>query len=250
MRQYFEPFPQPFLNPGSQKKAMSVFYLSRALDFPDPALAEPDGLLAVGGDLCVDRLLLAYSRGIFPWYSEGMPLLWWSPDPRPIIEPSRLHVPKRLERFLRHHPFQVTVNKDFAGVIRACAGMERGDHCGTWLVPEMIAAYEKMHRWGYAHSVEVWLDGVLSGGFYGVALGKIFYGESMFHTCSGAAKVGFVSFVRYLDRLGFTTVDCQQTTEHMVRFGAREIPRRAFMNRVGEGLRGVSLRTDLSGFSL
>ena len=229
---------------------MPVFYLSHDPLFPDPAQAEPDGLLAVGGDLCVDRLLIAYSQGIFPWYSQGMPILWWSPDPRPVIEPSHLHVPRRLERFLHKHPFQVTVNRNFYGVIRSCATMSRGDECGTWLVPEMMAAYENLHKQGYAHSVEVWEEGVLVGGFYGVALGRIFFGESMFHYRSEAAKVGFVYFVRYLDSLGFTMIDCQQTTSHMVRFGAREIPRTDFIQRIKLGIRGGALKTDLSGFSM
>jgi len=229
---------------------MPVFYLSDEPIFPDPAQAEPDGLLAVGGDLCVDRLLIAYAQGIFPWYSQGMPILWWSPDPRPVIEPSCLHVPRRLERFLRKHPFRITVNKNFYGVIRSCAGMTRGCESGTWLVPEMIEAYENLHWQGYAHSVEVWKDGVLVGGFYGVALGKVFFGESMFHFRSDAAKVGFVYFVRYLDSLGFTMIDCQQTTQHMVRFGAKEIPRAEFMHRITQGIHGCALQADLSGFSM
>jgi leucyl/phenylalanyl-tRNA--protein transferase len=229
---------------------MPVFYLSSDPLFPDPELAEPDGLLAVGGDLQVDRLLIAYSRGIFPWYSEGMPILWWSPDPRPVIYPDRLHVSRRLERFVKQHPFQVTVDRDFFGVIRECAGIDRGEAKGTWLVPEMIAAYEDMYRQGYAHSVEVWKDGQLAGGFYGVALGRVFFGESMFHRCSDAAKVGFVLFARYLAALGFRMIDCQQTTDHMLRFGAQEISRSRFLANLGENLRGCSLQTDLSGFQI
>ncbi len=216
---------------------MSVFFLTNDPVFPEPSLAEPDGLLAVGGDLQVDRLVIAYSQGIFPCYSEGTPILWWSPDPRPVIYPDRLHVPKRLARFLKHHPFQVTLNRDFYGVIRGCAGMNRGKSSETWLVPEMIAAYERMFQKGYAHSVEVWKDGELAGGFYGVALGKIFFGESMFHRYPEAAKVGFVLFVRYLASLGFTMVDCQQTTAHMVRFGAREISRQEFLAGLKEGMK-------------
>jgi leucyl/phenylalanyl-tRNA--protein transferase len=227
---------------------MPVFYLSSDPLFPDPELAEPDGLLAVGGDLQVDRLVIAYSRGIFPWYSEGMPILWWSPDPRPVIYPDQLHVSRRLARFVRQHSFQVTVDRDFFGVIQGCADMDRGETKGTWLVPEMIEAYENMYRQGYAHSVEVWKDGRLAGGFYGVALGRVFFGESMFHRCSEAAKVGFVLFVRYLETLGFRMIDCQQTTEHMLRFGAREIPRARFLSGLRKNLQGCSLQTDLTGF--
>jgi leucyl/phenylalanyl-tRNA--protein transferase len=222
---------------------MPVFYLSSDPLFSDPELAEPDGLLAVGGDLQLDRLVIAYSQGIFPWYSEGMPILWWSPDPRPVIYPDQLHVPRRLKRFLRKHPFRVTVDRDFYGVIEACATMNRGNTEGTWLLPEMIEAYENMHRHGYAHSVEVWKAGELVGGFYGVALGRVFFGESMFHRCSDAAKVGFVLFVRYLASLGFSMIDCQQTTAHMVRFGAREIPRWQFLAGIREGIRGCPLQT-------
>jgi len=222
---------------------MPVFYLSSDPLFPDPELAEPDGLLAVGGDLQLDRLVIAYSQGIFPWYSEGMPILWWSPDPRPVIYPDQLHVPRRLKRFLRKHPFRVTVDRDFYGVIQACATMNRGNTEGTWLLPEMIEAYENMHRHGYAHSVEVWKAGELVGGFYGVALGRVFFGESMFHRCSDAAKVGFVLFVRYLASLGFTMIDCQQTTSHMVRFGAQEIPRWQFLAGIRDGIRGCRLQT-------
>ncbi|PIE68661.1 MAG: leucyl/phenylalanyl-tRNA--protein transferase [Deltaproteobacteria bacterium] len=215
---------------------MPVCFLSDDVVFPDPEQAESDGLLAIGGDLHPDRLLTAYSQGIFPCYSQGMPILWWSPDPRPVIYPDRLHVPKRLLRFLRHHPFEVTLDQDFYGVIRGCATVTRGTSSEVWLLPEMIAAYERLYHNGYAHSVEIWKDGELVGGFYGVALGKVFFGESMFHRCSEAVKVGFVLFVRYLSSLGFTMLDCQQTSGHMLRFGAVEISRHAFLAGLREGM--------------
>ncbi|MGD9609772.1 MAG: leucyl/phenylalanyl-tRNA--protein transferase [Desulfovibrionaceae bacterium] len=211
---------------------MPVFYLSEEVVFPKPAWAEPGGLLAVGGDLRLERLLAAYRRGIFPWYDSDSPILWWSPDPRPIVLPGLVHVPRRLERTLRSGKFRVTLDTDFDGVIRGCAGVIRTCGDGTWIVPEMIEAYNRLHEAGHAHSVEAWLDGRLVGGAYGVAIGKAFFGESMFHRVTDASKVAFVTLARFLDAQGYHFIDCQQTTGHLCRFGAVEVRRNDFLRRL------------------
>jgi leucyl/phenylalanyl-tRNA--protein transferase len=211
---------------------MPVFYLNAEPVFPRPALAEPGGLLAVGGDLRLERLLAAYRRGIFPWYDAASPILWWSPDPRPILLPGRITVSRRLERTLRSGKFRVTLDTDFGGVIRGCAGVERAVGDGTWIVPEMIEAYEGLFAAGYAHSVEAWQDGRLVGGAYGVAIGRAFFGESMFHRVTDASKAAFVTLVRHLDAAGFHFIDCQQTTGHLRRFGAVEVRRNEFLRRL------------------
>jgi len=181
---------------------MPVFALIDAPIFPKPALAEPNGLLAVGGDLRLERLVAAYRNGIFPWYDAESPILWWSPDPRPVVLPGGLQVARRLERTIRSGKFKVTLDADFSGVIRGCAGVRREAGDGTWLVPEMIAAYERLHAAGYAHSAEAWLDGALVGGAYGVAIGRAFFGESMFHRVTDASKVAFVALARFLGEQG------------------------------------------------
>lgn len=200
--------------------------------FPRPSLAEPGGLLAVGGDLRPERLLAAYRRGIFPWYDEDSPILWWSPDPRPILFPGLVHVSRRLERTIRSGRFRVTLDTDFSGVIRGCAAATRAAGNGTWILPEMIEAYEALHAAGHAHSVEAWHDGELVGGAYGVAIGKAFFGESMFHTVTDASKAAFVTLCRYLERKEFHFIDCQQTTGHLARFGAQEVRRSDFLKRL------------------
>jgi leucyl/phenylalanyl-tRNA--protein transferase len=219
---------------------MPVFALIDEPVFPKPTLAEPGGLLAVGGDLSLERLLAAYRRGIFPWYDEHSPILWWSPDPRPVLFPWQVQVSRRLERTIRSGKFRVTLDTDFGGVIRGCAGVMRAAGDGTWIVPEMIAAYERLHAAGHAHSVEAWQDGELVGGAYGVAIGKAFFGESMFHRVTDASKVAFVTLARHLDAQGFHFIDCQQTTGHLCRFGAQEVTRNEFLRmlevaRDGEG---------------
>ena len=215
---------------------MTVFALPAQPIFPDPSLADVDGLLAVGGDLSPQRLLMAYGRGIFPWYSENAPILWWSPEPRLILEPSRVHVPKRLERILRQGVFRFTLDTAFERVIAGCAQTPRRGACGTWIVPEMLAAYCRLHELGFAHSIEVWSGGTLVGGLYGVALGGAFFGESMFYNEPDASKAGFVTLIRALDRAGFILFDCQQTTAHMVRFGGFEVPRDEFLSRLEQAL--------------
>ncbi len=211
---------------------MPVFVLSQEPVFPPPHYAEPSGLLAIGGDLGIPRLVRAYSRGIFPWYDDESPILWWAPDPRPILVPSELHISKRLRRTIKAGKFTVTLDTDFRGVITGCANAGRATGDGTWIVPDMIRAYCALFEHGYAHSVEARLDGELVGGAYGVALGKAFFGESMFHAVSNASKVAFVHLAALLDRLGFHFIDCQQATGHLMRFGAREIPRRDFLKRL------------------
>ncbi|MFO7818071.1 MAG: leucyl/phenylalanyl-tRNA--protein transferase [Thermodesulfobacteriota bacterium] len=216
---------------------MTVFYLGKDTEFPPPELAEPDGLLAVGGDLSSERLLSAYSRGIFPWYGEDTPLLWWCLSPRPLLIPSALHIPKSLRRVLNARKFNVTFDSSFAKVIRACADTPRPDSRGTWIMPEMIRAYVRLHNLGYAHSVEVWEGGDLVGGLYGISLGKAFFGESMFHRRADASKVAFVYLARALDIWGFHFLDCQQTTPHVLRFGAREVDLSAFIRKLKKALR-------------
>lgn len=200
------------------------------------ALREPDGLLAVGGDLSEDRLLLAYRSGIFPWYGPGQPILWWSPDPRLVLFPERLRVSRSLAKTLRRGAFSITLDRDFAAVIGACAGHRPGQ-TGTWITPEMKAAYLGMHAAGHAHSVECWHEGELAGGLYGVAIGRIFYGESMFARVTDASKVAFVGMVRQLSRWGFPLIDCQVHTRHLESLGAEMISRREFVRAIELGCR-------------
>jgi leucyl/phenylalanyl-tRNA--protein transferase len=216
---------------------MPVFRLPHDLPvFPDPDEAEPEGLLAVGGDLGLPRLLTAYANGIFPWFNHGDPILWWSPDPRCILEPERLHVPKSLRRVLNSQRFRITVDQAFAEVMRGCAEAERPTGRGTWILPDMVRAYTEMHRAGFAHSVEAWEGKELAGGIYGVSLGGVFFGESMFYRRPNASKVALVTLMRLLERWGFDFMDCQQTTRHALRFGAREVPRREFLQRLHQAL--------------
>lgn len=219
---------------------MPVFRLSSNLTFPPPHLAIAEGLLAVGGDLSVERLVLAYSQGIFPWYAEEDPILWWSPDPRLVLYPAELHVSRSLRKVLRQQTFVVTLDQAFSRVIRACAGNRGPDHPGTWIVPEMMAAYEALHAAGLAHSVEAWQGDMLAGGLYGVSLGGVFFGESMFTRVSNASKVALVRLVAGLRRAGFRLIDCQVTTAHLMRLGAREISRTRFMNELQRGLKSAT----------
>jgi leucyl/phenylalanyl-tRNA--protein transferase len=215
---------------------MTIYRLFNDPVFPDPVEADPDGLLAIGGDLSPQRLVAAYAHGIFPWYSKGSPILWWSPDPRLVLFPQNLHVPASLKRTLNSGCFRFTFDQAFGQVIRACATAPRPDQDGTWILPEMVQAYEALHALGIAHSAEAWLDGELAGGVYGVALGSAFFGESMFCAVSNASKALFATLVRWLGAQGCTLIDCQQTTAHLLRFGAQEIPRREFLARLRDGL--------------
>jgi leucyl/phenylalanyl-tRNA--protein transferase len=216
---------------------MPVFLLSDEVIFPPPYLARSDGLLAIGGDLTPERLLTAYRMGIFPWYSENEPKLWWSPDPRLVLYPFELTVSRSLEKTIRKNLFTITLDSALEQVIRECARV-RLENCEmTWLVEEMIDAYIRLHRQGYAHSVEAWHEGELAGGLYGVSLGRSFFGESMFTRTSNASKVAFVHLVRYLESLGYDMIDCQVRTDHLLRFGAREIPRIFFLEQLEESLK-------------
>ncbi len=193
--------------------------------FPDieSALIEPNGLLAIGGDLRPERLLCAYRRGIFPWYSDGQPILWWSPDPRAVLFPQRFHVSRSLRRLMKRRPFEITVDKDFGGVLRGCAAPRR-DQNGTWITGTMASAFDRLHGLGHAHSVECWQDGMLAGGLYGVATGRVFFGESMFSAVSNASKLALA----HLCSLGFELIDCQIPNTHLSRLGAEMIDRRDF----------------------
>ncbi|HYG66336.1 MAG TPA: leucyl/phenylalanyl-tRNA--protein transferase [Anaeromyxobacteraceae bacterium] len=215
---------------------MPVFRLPHEVIFPDPELAEPDGLLAIGGDLSPERLLAAYAEGIFPWFNEDNPILWWSPDPRLVLEPEALHVPRSLRRTIRRGRFRVTADEAFEAVIRRCAERDRPGQEGTWITAEMIEAYGRLHRLGFAHSFEAWEDGALAGGLYGVSLGAAFFGESMFADRPDASKVAFTVAVEWLAGRGVGLVDCQLRTEHLLRFGAQEIPRREFLDRLAKAL--------------
>lgn len=197
--------------------------------FPNVEMAMrlPNGLLAVGGDLRIERLLNAYRHGIFPWYGPQDPILWWSPDPRLVLFPKKLHISRSLGKTIRRGTLTTTVDQDFAQVIRACANVERNSH-GTWLITDMIRAYEELHAKSLAHSIEVWANGDLVGGLYGVALGRVFFGESMFSYRNDASKIALVHLVQMLLTWGYELIDCQVRTEHLLSMGAEEISRRDF----------------------
>ena len=193
----------------------------------ETAMSEPDGLLAAGGDLTVERLLYAYRSGIFPWYDDGQPLLWWSPDPRCVLRPGDLHVSRRLRRTLRQSGAEVCFNHDFGQVIQACAA-PRASQPGTWITVDMIAAFEQLHQEGWAHSIEVWENGELSGGLYGLAIGRVFFGESMFSREPNASKMALLALARYLQDGQFELLDCQVISSHLLSLGATLIPRTEF----------------------
>lgn len=207
--------------------------LSPVNAFPDVELAleEPDGLLAVGGELGVNRLIEAYSRGIFPWYNEDQPILWWSPNPRAVLYPIQLKISRSMRKRLRKQEYRITLDQDFTAVIRHCAA-PRSTQDGTWIIPEMQQAYIKLHERGYAHSVEAWYGDELVGGLYGIAIGRMFFGESMFSLRTDASKVAFVHLVRQLQVWGYPLIDCQVSSEHLSTLGATEISRRDFCQQV------------------
>lgn len=210
-----------------------IAWLGADPDFPSlsSALVEPNGLLAAGGALSPRWLLAAYSRGIFPWFSQGEPILWWSPDPRLVLLPEEIHISRSLRRVLRRGSFEVRVDTAFAEVLQGCAA-PRKDGAGTWITPAMHQAYLQMHELGYAHSVECWLGGELVGGLYGMALGRVFFGESMFAKRPDASKVALAHLTRLLAARGYRLIDCQMTTPHLLSMGAREIPRQLFSQAV------------------
>lgn len=200
-----------------------------SLNFPplDKALREPNGLLAAGGDLSAERLIQAYRHGCFPWYQQGQPILWWSPDPRTVLFPSELHISRSLHKALRQGRYHVSFDRAFAEVVEACAAPRRHAD-GTWITPGMQNAYLELHRHGIAHSVEVWREEKLVGGLYGLAIGQLFFGESMFSREDNASKVGFVTLIEHLQAWGFALVDCQMPTQHLHSLGARAITRAEF----------------------
>lgn len=214
---------------------MPIFRLDHRLTFPPVEYAE-DGLLAVGGDLRPERLLLAYRSGIFPWYSEGQPILWHSPDPRMVLVAADLEVPRSLRKTVRKQPYRVSLDTAFGKVVAACASVERPGQSDTWITPEMQAAYRELHRRGFAHSVEAWQERRLVGGLYGVSLGAAFFGESMFALAPDASKVALVRLVEQLVRWGIGLVDCQVHTDHLARFGAVEWPRRRYLAALKKAL--------------
>ena len=209
-------------------------WLGNAEDFPplELALREPNGLLCAGGDLTPQRLVQAYINGIFPWYSPGEPILWWSPDPRMVLFPAEFRISRSLRKALRKGGYQVRLDTGFKAVIQACARKRRPGQAGTWITPGIQAAYLRLHELGYAHSVETWVDGKLAGGLYGIAIGRMFYGESMFTHVADASKIAIAHLARFLEKQGFGLIDCQMNTSHLASLGAREIPRDDFILRV------------------
>lgn len=221
---------------------------AESTEFPDVelALSDPDGLLAIGGDLSPERLLSAYRSGIFPWYNQDQPILWWSPDPRTVLFPERLHVSRSLHKVLAKNTYNVTFDAAFPRVIQACAESRKGEY-GTWITPAMIAAYCQLHKIGVAHSVETWHDGELVGGIYGLALGRVFFGESMFSRRDNASKVAFVHLVRWLHEWNYVLLDCQIHSAHVACFGAEPISRAEFMRLLKEACDGTGNESLLTG---
>lgn len=213
-----------------------IFRLDHRLIFPPAELADESGMLAVGGDLRPERLILAYSTGIFPWYHEGLPIIWHSPDPRMVLESSRLVVSRSLRKTMRRRPYEIRLDTAFRRVIEGCAGTKRPNQKGTWITDEMLTAYVDLHRRGLAHSAEAWRGDELQGGLYGVSLGGIFFGESMFARAEDASKVAFVTLVQQLQRWGIELIDCQVHTDHLERFGAVEWPRARFLEALATAL--------------
>lgn len=206
--------------------------------FPPVEQATPEGLLAIGGDLSSERLLDAYRRGIFPWYSVGQPILWWSPDPRAVLYLDRFKISRSLAKRLRRKTYEVTLDTSFGEVVTACAAPRQKDPvAGTWITREMARAYNKLHSIGYAHSVEAWFEGRLVGGLYGLALGRGFFGESMFSNMTDASKVALAALVEHLLRLGFQFVDCQLPSPHILSLGAVEVPRSRFLRELADALK-------------
>ena len=226
---------------------MPVFELTNELIFPHPEMAEEDGLLAIGGDLGTDRLLLAYANGIFPWFSEGQPILWWSLNPRLVLIPEKLRVSKSLKQSIRNKRFTVTFDENFEGVIRQCAGVKRIGQLDTWICKEMIDAYIKLHNEGFAHSVEIKFGNRLVGGLYGISLGRIFFGESMFFKMPDASKVALYYLVEKLKSWKFLAIDAQQDTPHMRSLGAETVPLDSFLEILEKSSKYQTIRGDWGG---
>jgi leucyl/phenylalanyl-tRNA--protein transferase len=220
-----------------KRRTQGPYLLGEGLEFPPVHLADEHGLLAIGGDLSVERLLAAYRGGIFPWpWYDGMPMFWWAPDPRFVVYPGELHVGRSLKTRINTAGYEIRYDTAFERVIRGCAQAPRPGQDGTWITAELIEGFVALHRAGYAHSAEAWEAGQLVGGLYGVAIGDLFCGESMFTTRPDASKVAFVHMVRMLAARGYRIIDCQLETEHLARFGAREIPRARYMQELASCL--------------
>lgn len=219
---------------------MTVYLLRNELVFPHPEFADPDGLLAIGGDLSPERLILAYRSGIFPWYNHE-PILWWSPPERPLIFPRLFKISRSLYQTLKKDIYRVSFDKDFRAVIKGCATAPRKENAGTWITREMIEAYTLLHDFGFAHSVEVWFNDKIIGGLYGVSIGKAFFGESMFTIMKDASKVALACLVEHLILNDFYFIDCQITNRHLLSLGAYEIPRSVFLTLLDEALKKKDL---------
>ena len=210
--------------------------LNDKLVFPPVEMATPEGIIAIGGDLGMDRLLLAYRSGIFPWYSEGEPIVWWSPDPRFVLFPNKLRVTKSMQSVLNNGSFRFTINRAFGKVLQQCKTITRQGQEGTWITPAIEQAYTKLHDLGYAHSAEAWMNGELVGGLYGIRLGNVFFGESMFSKVSNASKFAFINYVRQLQKEKVALIDCQVYTAHLESLGSKMIGRNRFMALLTENL--------------
>ncbi|NLL05231.1 MAG: leucyl/phenylalanyl-tRNA--protein transferase [Clostridiaceae bacterium] len=217
---------------------MPIYRLTSDLIFPHPSLSDEDGLLAIGGDLSVERLLLAYENGIFPWY-DGQPILWWSPDPRFILYPKNLKVSKSMKKVLKKNLYHITFDKCFRKVITLCGELRSGE---TWITNDMIESYCDLHNLGFAHSVEAWFEDELVGGLYGVSLGRCFFGESMFSLMDNASKTALITLTIKLQQLGFLFIDCQVYSKHLESLGAINVPREDFLNELAQGLKFKTLR--------
>ena len=221
---------------------MPIFILTSDLKFPPVHLATPEGLLCVGGDLSPSRLLLAYQSGIFPWYSDDEPILWWSPDPRLVLYPKELKISRSLNKTIRKVGYRVTMDICFQHTIESCAHAKRKEAHGTWITPEMAQAYARLHEMGYAHSVETWYQGKIVGGLYGVSLGRCFFGESMFSIMPDASKVALVALRNFLHDRNFKLIDCQLPTDHLIRMGARKVSRKVFISELNQSLQHPTLK--------
>ncbi|MEP7109287.1 MAG: leucyl/phenylalanyl-tRNA--protein transferase [Ferruginibacter sp.] len=213
-----------------------MFILNSVIQFPPVELANEDGILAIGGNLSTERLLLAYRSGIFPWYNEGEPILWWSPDPRFVLFPGSLRVSKSMQSVMNNGRFRFTINRAFPLVIQQCKTASRKDQNGTWISPAMEDAYMQLHQLGYAHSAEAWLNGELAGGLYGIRIGSVFFGESMFTRISNASKFAFIKYVQQLQKEKVVLIDCQVYTTHLESLGAKMIERKKFIELLSENL--------------
>jgi len=213
-----------------------MVFLNNDLIFPPVEMADEDGMLAVGGSLSTERLLLAYRKGIFPWYNEGEPIVWWSPDPRFVLFPEKLKVSKSMQTVLNNGKFRFTINRAFPKVIQNCKTVPRKEQEGTWISPAIQEAYTQLHQLGHAHSAEAWYNGELVGGLYGIRMGNIFFGESMFSKASNASKFAFIKYVQQLQKENVMLVDCQLYTAHLESLGAKMIPRKKFMELLAENL--------------